>query len=225
MAGIAAVIQAATYVAGIALYFTLLAAPIAEGVDPVQRVAVLARNQAITYTSNLIIYVLSGVALVVLALALYERLKARSPAMAQTATAFGLIWAGLVIAAGMVFNVGLGTVVDIYGKDPAQAATIWLAINSVFDGLERANVIVGGLWTCAVSWAALRAEDFPKTLNYLGVVIGGAGILSTLPALEVLVFVFGLGGIVWVAWLAIVLLRGSRSAAAAERWADYGDAG
>jgi len=26
-------------------------------------------------------------------------------------------------------------VVDFYGKDPAQAATVWLAIDSVYDGL------------------------------------------------------------------------------------------
>lgn len=214
MAGIAALIQAATYVAGIALYFTLLAPNVAEDVGPVQKVALLARNQAITYIWNMIIYVLSGASLVVLALALYDRLKARSPAIVQTATAFGLIWAGLVIAAGMVFNIGLGTVVDLYGKDPAQAATVWLAINSVFEGLERGNVVLGGLWTLAVSSAALRAGVFSKALNYLGVVIGGAGILSTFPALEVLVFVFGLGGIVWFVWLAIVLLRGSPSAAA-----------
>jgi hypothetical protein len=35
--------------------------------------------------------------------------------MAQTATAFGLIWAGLVMATGMVANVGIGRVVELYG--------------------------------------------------------------------------------------------------------------
>lgn len=214
MAGIAALIEAATYVVGIALYFTLLAPSFAEDVAPVQRVALLTANQAITYRWNLIVYVVAGAFLVVLALALYERLKARSPALVQTATAFGLIWAGLVIAAGMVFNLGMGTVVDLYGKDPAQAATVWLAINSVFHGLEGANVILGGLWTLLVSWAAFRAGGLPKALNFLGIVIGAAGIISALPALEVLVFVFGLGGIVWFVWLAVVMLRGGPGAAA-----------
>ncbi len=124
MGGIAALIHAATYFVGIALYFTLLAPNFAEDVAPVQKVALLADNQAITYIWNLIVYVVAGALLVVLVLALYERLKARSPAMVQTATAFGLIWAGLVIAAGMVFNIGLATVVDLYGKDTAQAATV-----------------------------------------------------------------------------------------------------
>lgn len=84
----------------------------------------------------------------------------------------------------------------------------------MFDGLEGANVILGGLWTLLVSWAAFRAGGLPKALNYLGVVIGVAGIISALPALEVVVFIFRLGGIVWFVWLAIVMLRGSPDAAA-----------
>ncbi len=210
MGGIAALIHAATYVVGFVLFSTLLAG-FAEDVEPIQKVAFLADNQAITYIWTLFIYVVAGVFLVILALALYERLKAGSPAMVQTATAFGLIWAGVVIAAGMVFNIGLSTVVDLYGKDPAQAATVWLAIKSVFDGLEGGNVIFGSLWTLLISWAALRAGWLPKALNYLGVVIGVAGLLAVVPALEVLMFVFGLGGIVWFVWLGVVMLRGSQS--------------
>jgi hypothetical protein len=105
-------------------------------------------------------------------------------------------------------------VVDLYGKDPAQAATVWLAINSVHEGLEGGNVILGSLWTLLVSWAALRAGALPKELNYLGAVIGVAGLLSVVPAFEVLMFVFGLGGIVWFVWLGVVMLRGRTSAAA-----------
>jgi len=215
MGGVAALIEAATFVVGMWLFVTLQAPSAAGDLEPVQQVALLIDNQAITYIGNLFIYVVAGIFLVILALALYERLKVGSPAMVQTATAFGLIWAGVVIAAGMVFNIGLGTVADLYGKDPAQAATVWLAINSVFDGLEGGNVIFGGLWTLLVSWAALRAGGLPKALNYLGVVIGVAGLISVIPALEMIAFgFFGLGGIVWFVWLGIVMLRSSPSAAA-----------
>jgi hypothetical protein len=211
MGGIAALIQAATYVVGIVLMLTLPGSM--EDIEPIQKVAFLADHQAITYIANLFIYVVAGVFLVVLSLALYERLKAGSPAVVRTATAFGLIWAGVVIAAGMVFNIGLGTVVALYGKDPAQAATVWLAISSVHEGLEGGNVILGSLWTLLASWAALRAGGLPKVLSYLGAVIGVAGLLSVVPALEALMFVFGLGGIVWFAWLGIVMLGGRTIAA------------
>lgn len=133
--------------------------------------------------------------------------------MVQTTTAFGLVWGGVVIAAGMVFNIGLRTTVDLYGKDPAQAATVWLAIDAVHKGLEGGNVILGSLWTLLVSLAALRAGGLPKKLTCLGIVIGVAGLLSVIPPLEVLTFVFGLGGIVWFVWLGSVMLRDGTSAA------------
>jgi hypothetical protein len=207
MGGVAALIEATAYVVGLGLYGILLDS--SAYVGPVQKVAFLRDNQAIIYTGNLLIYVVFGVFLVVLALALYERLKAGSPALVQTATAFGLIWAGLVIASGMIFNTGLDTVVDLYGKDPTQAVSVWLAISSVQEGLGGGNEIVGGLWVLLVSWAALQGGGLPKALNYLGVVIGMAGILTVVPAFEVLTAVFGLSQITWFAWLGIVMLRDS----------------
>lgn len=57
-------------------------------VDPAQFVAFLAGNRAIMHIWNLIIFVVFGVFLVVLSVALYERLRAGSPAMVQTAAAF-----------------------------------------------------------------------------------------------------------------------------------------
>ena len=58
-----------------------------------------------------------------------------------------------------------------------------------------------------VSWAGLRGGGLPKALNYLGLVLGVAGLLTAVPALEMLAFVFGLGQIVWFVWVGIVLLR------------------
>ena len=213
MGGIAALYIAAVYVVIFAVLIFLMDAFIVA--DPVQQVALLVDNQAITYIMNLIMYVAVGISLVVLALALYERLKAGSPAIMQIATAIGLIWACLLIGSGMVANSGLETVVDLYGKDPAQAATAWLAIESVADGLGCEFELPGSLWVLLISWAALRAGGLPKALNYLGVVLAVAGILTVVPAArEVTRAVFGLGQLVWFIWLGIVMLRGRTSAEA-----------
>lgn len=210
--GIAALYEAAAYVVG--LVFFIAVVDYAGVDDPVQKVALLADNQTGMYIMNLVIYVIFGVFLVVLALALHERLKAGAPALMKTATALGLIWAGLVIASGMIFNIGTGVVVDLYGTDPAQAATVWLAIGSVVNGIGGGNEVVGGLWLLLVSWAALQAGGLLKALNSLGVVVGAAGILSAVPALgELGGMIFGLGQIVWFLWLGIVMLRGSSSSA------------
>ena len=74
--------------------------------------------------------------------------------------------------------------------------------------------VVGGIWILLVTWAALLAGRHSRALNYLGVVVGMAGVLTVVPALEVLGIGFRLGEIVWVVWLVIVWFRGSRSAVA-----------
>ena len=212
MGGVAALYAGIAYVVGMVGF--LLAVDVAGIVDPVQKVVSIVDNQTLLSVLHLIVYVFWGVFMVVLALALHERLKAGSPATVQIATVFGLIWACIIIASGMIYNIGMGTVVDLYGKDPAQAATVWLAIDSVAQGVGCAIEIPGGLWTLLISWAALRAGVLPRVLNYLGVVIGVAGVLTIVPAiLDAAVMVFALGQIVWYVWLAIVMLRRSPSAA------------
>ncbi len=213
MGGIAALYEAAAYIVGMVFFLSVV--DVSSVVDPVQKVALMVDNLASLYIMYLIIYVVWGVFMVVLALALYERLKAGSPAIVQTATVFGVMWACVIIASGMIYNSSMENVVDLYGKDPAQAATVWLALESVFEGLGGGTEILGGIWILLISWAALQAGEFPRVLNYLGVAVGVAGIISIVPALaELFIYIFALGQIVWFIWLGIVMLRSSPSAAA-----------
>jgi hypothetical protein len=209
-----------TWVVGFAVFLGFLAPAgyFEEGLDPVEKARILVENQAAVSVGYLIPFVVFGIFLVVLSLALYERLKSHTPAMAQTATAFGLIWAGLVIASGMVANVGIARVADLFRNDPVQAGSVWLVIEIVQLGLGGGNEIVGGVWVLLVGWAALRAGEFPRVLNYFGVVIGVAGILTVIPvlkvlgAVEVLGFVFGMGLLVWFVWLGSIMLRSGHKA-------------
>ena len=213
MGGIAALYEAAAYIVGMVGFLTVV--DVSSVVDPVQQVALMADNQTFLYTMHLIVYVVWGVFMVVLTLALYERLKAGAPAMMQTATVFGLLWACVIITSGMIYISGMENVIALYGTDPAQAATVWLAIDSVLGGLGGSTELLGGTWILLISWAALRAGELPRVLNYLGVLIGVAGIVSVVPALaEIFIYIFALGQIVWFVWLGIVMLRSSTSATA-----------
>jgi hypothetical protein len=52
-------------------------------------------------------------------------------------------------------------------------------------------------------------------LNYLGVVVGAAGVISIVPPLaELFIYVFALGQIPWFIWLGIAMLRDSTDAPA-----------
>ena len=73
MGAIAALVLAFAYIIGIVLFVTILS-PVGP-LDPVEEIAFLIEKQTIMYVTMLIIYVISGLALVVLVQALYERLK------------------------------------------------------------------------------------------------------------------------------------------------------
>ena len=202
----AAFYESLAYIIGIVGF--LMVVNVQEIADPVQKVAAIVENQGLLAGLHLIVYVFFGVMLVVLALALHERLRGDASALVRTATAFGLIWAGLVLASGMIYNVGMEAVGALLASDPTQAATIWLAIEAVFNGLGGGVEVVGGIWVTLLSVAALRHGGLPRSFSYFGLVVGAAGIVTVIPALgEIGGLVFGLSQIVWFTWLGITLLR------------------
>ena len=212
MGGIAALIGAATNLLGLGVFVAFLVPKGfgSEDLDPGQIVALLADNQAIMRVWYIIIYLVFGVSMIFLSLALYERLKAGSPALAQAVTTFGLIYAVLVIVVGTLSINNVSTVGRLYGENPAQAATVWLTLDSVATGLGGGGgeTMVNALWILLLSCVALRARELPRVMNYFGLVVGVAGVLTVLlTSLDLMAFVYGLGLIIWFVWLGIVLLR------------------
>lgn len=206
---LAAFVAAATYLFGFGF---LLGSLIPAGYDIehtnlAQDMAFLSAQSGGLFLWNFIIYILNGVALAILVVTLHERLVSVEPHLAHTAYVFGLIWTGLVIASGMVGNVGMQQSLAIFGEDPDAAATLLSAVITVRDGLGGGNELVGGLWVLLLSLAALRSDTLSKPLNYLGIVIGVAGIVTLVPGLSDIGAIFGLGFIAWFIWVGIVLLQ------------------
>jgi hypothetical protein len=210
--GIAALYLAASFVA--AMPYFLLVIHLPSLTEPLQKVTALAANRNGLYILELVAYVFFGIFLVVLAAALKERLKAGAEALMKVATPIALIWAGLLIASGMIYTVGMDPVIALFGKDPAQAASLWTAIDLVSSGLSGNGEIVGGAWMLLVSMAALKTGGLPKALNALGLAVAAVGIASVIPVLKDLAAAFGLGQILWFSWLGVVLL-GARQGAIA----------
>jgi hypothetical protein len=204
--GLAALYLAAAYVVAMPYFLAFVKYPSVE--DPVEKVALLVGNHASMRVMYLITYVIFGIVLAVLALALYARLRDGAPTLTQAATAVGLMWAVVLVASGMIFNAGVAAVVELHATSPAQAVSAWQAIEPVAQGLGGSGgELLGGLWVLLVSVAALRTGGLPKVLNWLGVAIGAAGVLSVVSALKDLAYGFGLLQIVWFVWLGIVMLR------------------
>ncbi len=204
--GISALIHAAAYLIGIGLYLAVLS-PILDA-PPAQYLAMLGDYQNLMYLWIFIAYLVAGVCLVAVSLALNERLKDGLPALAQISTVLGLIWACLIIGSGNLMLYGFLKIADLYALDPAQAKTVLLTLQIVEDGLVSKTEFIGGTWALLVSYTALKMGALPKALNFLGLVIGLAGILSVIPAFnEVGAMIFALSMIVWFIWVGIVLLR------------------
>ncbi|OHD75946.1 MAG: hypothetical protein A3J97_02855 [Spirochaetes bacterium RIFOXYC1_FULL_54_7] len=203
--GLSALYLAAAYLA--AMPFFLLVLKIQDLADPLQMVETLVANQSSMYAMEFIVYVLFGLFLVVLAVALNDRLKVGAEALMAVATPIAIIWAGLLIASGMIYNAGIAPVVTLYDTDQAQAVSLWSAIDAVSSGLSGNGEIIGGTWMLLVSMAAWKTRKLPKPLNVLGIAIAIVAILSSIPALKDLAFIFGLGQIVWFVWLGIIMLN------------------
>jgi hypothetical protein len=214
LGGVAALFHSAAYLIGMVLYFAVLS-PILDA-SPDQYVAQLADYQNMMYWWIFIAYWVSGFCLVIVALALFERLKAGEPVLMQISTVLGIIWAGLIIGSGNLMMHGFGQITQLYAANPAQAETISAALGIVENGIVSGNELIGGLWVFLLSWAALRTGNLNKGLSYLGVLTGVSGSLSVIPPIaEATMTFFGLSMIVWFAWLGIFLLR-SRLEVAAE---------
>lgn len=206
--GVFAIFEAIIYVSAFVFFGAFWNFP--TDADSVQKFTFLAENQIILSIVNLIMYVLFGIFLAVLVLAINERLKSNTPTLSQIASIFGVVWVGLVIASGMIANIGLSAVLELSTKEPEQAMTVWRAIYSVVEGLGGGNEVVGGLWVLLLSFAALKGDELSKRLNYLGLFVGIVGILTVYPA-EVFTEIFGVSQIVWFSWLGAVMLTSSKS--------------
>ncbi|MCU0503524.1 MAG: DUF4386 family protein [Anaerolineae bacterium] len=211
--GLAALLHAVAYVVGMIVGLTLIF-PLLDAA-PDRYLRFLSGNQALVYVWNLISYWGSAITVVIMVLALYERLKTNAPALAQTAAAFGLIWAGLIIASGNLMLHDVGVLAELYNQNPAQALTAWTALQPVEVGITSGNELVGSFWVLLLSVAALRTGQLSRALNWFGLIVGVVGMLTIVPALYgSLAMAFGPGMIVWSMWVGIVLLRRMPVAAA-----------
>ena len=201
--GIFAIILATLYITAFIIYGAILEYP--SNPDSAQELFFLKNNQLILSVSYLLFYVLFGILLSVLILAIKERMIRRQEILSKMASVFGFLWVGLVISSGMIGSVGLAAIIRISADAQENAIIIWTTISVIVEGLGGGNEIVGGLWVLLLSIAGLKSNSFSKGLNYLGLSVGIVGILTVYPE-ELFTEIFGLSQIVWFIWLGTSML-------------------
>lgn len=212
MGGTGALIAAGTWLVGLIMAVTVFMDYV-SATDTAEAIAFIADNQLSMHVWNIIILIVFGIVLVPLVLAIGDRLRAAHSPLARVAEVFGLIWAGVVIAAGMITNIAYSSIATLHAADPEMAVTVWTGLEVVTNGLGGGNEVLGGVWVLGISIVALRERLFARWTNYLGVVMGVAGLVTVVPALEDVGAVFGLGLIIWFVAVGIYLIKdGGRSA-------------
>jgi hypothetical protein len=214
--GIAGFVTAATYVVGLGLIGVYLAPQGYLDVQgsPKDSLAFLLDHQVMLYSWYLVLYLVGGLALVSLVLGVHSRLRTGAAALAQTASVLGHLWAGLLLASGLIALVGQRSVVELAATDSVMAASTWSSVSVVQEALGGGIEIVGAAWVMLVSVAGIRSHVLGYGLGALGIGIGVAGAWTIVPAAAAYAApVFGLGLIVWFIWMGVTLLRRPRQLA------------
>jgi hypothetical protein len=197
---------AAGYLAAIPYFVFLVDYPGATG--PEDKVTLLVHHHTSMYLMHLVSFELVALALIVVTLGVYQHLHEHAPGVIEVATVVGLVRATLLLGSVMIFDHGMAVVVDQHASDPQQAASTWAVIEPIADALGgTGGDVLGGVWFVLVSWVALRSGVFLRALNWLGLGVGIAALLSAAPGLGVLEVVAGLLQIVWFLWFGIVTAR------------------
>jgi len=199
VAGLSAILLALIYIGAFIYFGAFWAYPHSGEVS--EQLGYLADNQLVISIVYFSIYAVFGVVLSVLVLGLHEQHSTlKTFYVSKLAALFGAIWVGLVIASGMIFVIGLGSVVDLVSTDIDRASDTWHIVTLLTESLGGGNELVGGVWVLLISLCNLSGKIFSKWLNYLGLFVGAAGIATVYPA-EIFTEMFGISQIVWFVWV------------------------
>ncbi|WP_232053626.1 hypothetical protein [Microbulbifer sp. GL-2] len=208
VAGVSAICMGFLYIAAFLFFGFFWAFP--SGGSPAEKMMFLEGNQiqfSVVYT---FMYLVFAVFLGCLVVGLHEKLKRRSRAITAVGSLFGAVWVGLVVASGMIANIGLSYVIDIMEVSLEKAFDAWGIIYLMVESLGGGNELAGGLWVLLISIVGLQAKVFPRPLNFLGLLVGMAGIATIYPD-DIFTEIFGITQIGWFIWIGVSFLRGESS--------------
>lgn len=210
-AGAAAIVMALIYVGAFVYFGAFLGFPDSKHADVVM--PFLAQNHHALWLAYFMIYVAFGVLLAVLVEAIETQLG-KSPAsshhqLLRVGTLFGKVWVCLVIASGMIATIGMSRAIGLMAESNEEAFRLWRVVSMLVESLGGGNELVGGLWVLAISIVGLKRGVFTKTINYLGCVVGVAGIATVYPA-DVFTEIFGLTQIIWFSCIGVSLFKSAK---------------
>jgi len=160
-----------------------------------------------------LIYLGIAVAMLLIALSLYEQLHLGAPSVMQISLGAGLCATVLFLAYAMINIVGSPVVVSVYGHDPATSGALYLALRVIANGLNAGALFAGGWAIFLAGWSALASRQLPVLLCYLMMAAGAAMVVSfVLLPIGLLAVVLAP---VWSIWLGVSSMAKDKQAVVA----------
>jgi hypothetical protein len=142
---------------------------------------------------------LFSIALILIALALRERMQAGVPNLMQVVV-IGVSIAGALLLASALIQITVSPAIA-----SAQNLSTRRAVTAICLGLLFAGDHALGWVLLLIGWAALKTKELSRILSYLLMLYGIIVILEF--AVYPFMFVGVILGIIWGVWLGVVLLR------------------
>ncbi len=160
-----------------------------------------------------LITLLFSLTIVVLAMALRDRLHEGAPNRTRLMVVAACIASAIFVLDAMISAYAGPGLADLAAQDLAQARSLTSVVDWVLNGMAGGYVFMVGSMAVLAGWAAISTGKLPRPLGWLLVPAGVVSILVTLlqfafvsfPPLQAVALVLTF---VWSAWLGIVLWGG-----------------
>jgi hypothetical protein len=204
--------MALAYVSGIIIFIIVLRYP--ELTSDIDKLKMIVEMKSAVFATNIFLYVLFGPILVLFILFLKSQLRNNGTLLIEFSSTIGFIWAGSLVASGMISNAAIKPLAELLNESPEKAVHLWKILDSIPTGLGNGNgEILGGLMTLGFGIAMLMEADFNRGLGIFGILVGVIGIISLIPSLVDLCVVFGILQLVWfvLTGFSIIKLAGKKA--------------
>lgn len=157
--------------------------------DPLKDASFIKEHHLIIRIWFQLIYLVFSIILIPLGLYIYHEFKNTHLLLTQVFFVLNVIWSTLLIAAGMIANVGI----EVLTTNPLVS---WATIKLVENALGGGNEFVSGLWLITVSYLIFLKKGYRLrlVLPFLG---GIVGVITVFPGFEILGGIYGLLFIIW----------------------------
>ncbi|MDN3637371.1 hypothetical protein QWY82_00995 [Simiduia curdlanivorans] len=212
--GVAAIVEAFTYIFGFVLFFGVLDSSGYE--TPEHYLEFVLLNRDTFFVGYLIIGVLFSFSLIVLVQSTYHRFWRAAPELMKFTAVVGYLWVCIVLASSLIFLASLEALAKYHALNPEQALVINRSIYIIVDALGGGIELVGAVWVLAISYVGLKSKIYSPLLHSWGLLVGTAGVLtlfsglsflSSNPFFEATTAIFGLGQILWFLIFGIAMLK------------------